>query len=110
MMCQETYFSRRGIFPAYAFDQSFVDAHCVAAYGVAPRPGWVKASYYGATEAGALAFSRVLFSNGEFDPWRAAGVTLNDDASDIVSVLIPEVGPHLLAPLAPALFLVEGCG
>ena len=46
--------------------------------------------------AGAAATaSNIVFSNGEYDPWRAGGVTVNLTDRDIVSVEVAEGGHHL---------------
>ena len=121
LMCQETYFTRRSpsaesglpdIWPPYSFDLAWVGQHCAKVLGpsFAPRPGWVSGSYYGAKAGcpatggaaggsllapGALPAvsggSRIVFANGEYDPWRAAGVTVNDTAKEIVALFVAEV-------------------
>ena len=100
MLCQETYFSRRGVFPHFDYDQSRVKQHCSAKFGAAvtPRTHWISQSYGGrrALEDPKQGFSNIVFTNGEFDPWRAAGVNdLNVTARDIVSLLVKEGAHHL---------------
>ena len=102
-MCQETYFTRRapaegGIFPAYAFDQDWVDAHCAAKYPSAapPRAEWIRRSYGGWSGLVDGPYSNIVFSNGEYDPWRAAGVNgLNVTERDVVSLLVQQGAHHL---------------
>jgi lysosomal Pro-X carboxypeptidase len=85
-MCQETYFTRRppangalpAVWPAYAYNATWVDEHCAALLPTfaPPRPRWIAESYYGG--GGSLApmalpeiarASNIFFSNGEYDPW-----------------------------------------
>ena len=107
MMCQETYFTRRGqedggIFPPFAFNQSAVDAHCISKYGpdVKPAREWIHRSYGGwnALVSPESTASKIVFSNGEYDPWRAAGVNdfnATDNNRDLVSVFVQEGAHHL---------------
>ena len=98
LLPQETYFARAGppadMFDAYAYNASFARARCLDKYAVAPRPTWIEESYGGAAGV-ARAASRVVFSNGDYDPWSAAGVRFNVSERDVVSVQIAEGAHHL---------------
>ena len=69
--------------------QSRVAAHCEAKFpGVAQDPLAV-ASFFDAQAA-----SNILFSNGEYDPWRAGGVLTN--LSDTLRAFqVPQGAHHL---------------
>jgi len=102
MACQETYFSRRAgsIWPEYTFNLTWVTERCQNKYGphVFPRTTHVAEQYGGwAGLAGpAATVSNIVFSNGEFDPWRAAGVNgLNVTERGIVSVIVADGAHHL---------------
>ena len=92
---QETYFPRDGVrdmfWPAPAND-SWVDAHCEAKYGVAPRRRWIADSYGG--RAGVAAATNIVFSNGALDPWSAGGVA--DAAGGATETVRIDLGAHHL--------------
>ena len=108
-MCQETYFTRRagGVFPEYIYNATWVSDHCMAELGPTwkPRTDWISRSYYGASPGNNLqpgylpvpaSASNIIFSNGEYDPWRAAGVTAtNDSDRDVTSVIVSQGAHHL---------------
>jgi len=138
LMCQETYFSRRqqsgdgdddgdddfAIFPPYAFNFTWVKEHCSTTMPwptLVPKPHWIANSYYGGRESSigsdaslrsllrASGASNIVFSNGEYDPWRAAGVNFNQTKNQnginatgglglldsIVGVFVQEGAHHL---------------
>ena len=101
LMCQETYFSRRGVdeggvFPAFEFNQTWVDTHCLKKYGVTPAHRWISSSYGGWDAITGNGVSNIVFSNGEYDPWRAAGVYgFNATERDVVSLLVQQGAHHL---------------
>ena len=56
-------------------DSAATARHCAAAYpGLAQRPQWIAASASFGGAAARTAASNVVFSNGEYDPWRAGGI------------------------------------
>ena len=80
--------------------QTWVNERCRGKYGphVTPRATHVAQQYGGweALSGPAASASHIVFSNGEFDPWRAAGVNgLNVTERDVVSVLVQEGAHHL---------------
>ena len=93
---QETYFGRAGppgdMFWAVAENRSAVAAHCERKYGVGAKGSlpWIAASGRFGQQAG----SNVLFSNGEYDPWRSGGVLA--DLSPTVRSIEVEQGAHHL--------------
>jgi lysosomal Pro-X carboxypeptidase len=114
MMCQETYFTRRPlldedlstgvIFPNYDYNLTWINEHCAETQGSSfiPRPSWITNSYYGGgftTTSGMLPIStkgsNIIFTNGEYDPWRSAGVIMNDEDSDIISLFVAQGAHHL---------------
>lgn len=91
---EETYFARDGVndmFPPFAYNLSFIAAHCAAKYNLTPRTNWI-ASSYGASYIGSGA-TNIVFSNGGFDPWSTGG--LKDASGDLQSIFI-EGGAHHL--------------
>ena len=56
-------------------DTAATARHCAAAYpGLAQRPQWIAASASFGGAAARTAASNIVFSNGEYDPWRAGGI------------------------------------
>jgi lysosomal Pro-X carboxypeptidase len=94
---QETYFSLNGtsdmFWPAPS-NQTAITAHCAAKYdGLAQRPEWVAQSA-ALDGAGGVAASNIIFSNGEYDPWRSGGV-LRNLSSTLVAIEVPQGAHHL---------------
>ena len=93
---QETYFGRAGpptdMFWAVAENRSAVAAHCEKKYGVGAKGSlpWIAAS----SAFGAQAGSNVLFSNGEYDPWRSGGV-LTDLGPSVRALEVAHGAHHL---------------
>jgi len=76
------------------FNKSEADiaAHCARRFpGVVQRPGWIAATSAFTSEASA---SHIIFSNGEYDPWRSGGV-LTNLSSTLVAVEVPQGAHHL---------------
>jgi len=73
---------------------------CFQTYGVRPNFEFVL-NYYGGLEPKKdfSAFSNIVFSNGQLDPWRFGGV--NEDINDSVISLYIELGAHHLDLRAP---------
>eukprot|EP01023_Acetabularia_acetabulum_P045962 TRINITY_DN468_c0_g2_i1.p1 TRINITY_DN468_c0_g2~~TRINITY_DN468_c0_g2_i1.p1 ORF type:complete len:519 (-),score=99.62 TRINITY_DN468_c0_g2_i1:189-1745(-) len=63
---------------------------CKQAYGVEPRKYHAQVQWGGRNIKAA---SNIIFSNGEYDPWRYGGITTNLSDS-LVAIVIPEVGHH----------------
>jgi lysosomal Pro-X carboxypeptidase len=74
------------------FDLDAVAAGCRERWRVEPRPDW-PVTFYGGWAA-LRAASNIVFTNGELDPWRGGGVTVNVSAS-VQSYVIPGVGHHV---------------
>ena len=66
---------------------------CHALYGTWPQPEW-QAVNWGGWDIGAAGVSNIVFSNGELDPWRGGGVTLNLSAT-LPSIVIADAGHHI---------------
>ena len=95
MLCQETYYARDGVsdmFWKYPFDLEFINQRCEIEYGVEPRPDWIVTQYGPLSKLDQ--YSNIVFSNGDYDPWSAAGVTSNVSSS-VLAVVI-EGGAHHL--------------
>jgi len=92
---QETYFNLSGTADMFwDFNKSEADiaAHCARRFpGVVQRPGWIAATSAFTSEASA---SHIIFSNGEYDPWRSGGV-LTNLSSTLVAVEVPQGAHHL---------------
>ena len=91
---QETYFTIDGehdMFWSRPRNRSAVAAHCWDKYRVTAKGGaWIAAS----ARFGAGAGSNVIFSNGQYDPWRSGGVVA--DLSPSLRALEVEHGAHHL--------------
>ena len=92
---QETYFNLSGtddMFWPFNKSAATITAHCARRFpGVVQRPDWIAAT--SAFMSGSSA-SHVIFSNGEYDPWRAGGV-LRNLSSTLVAVEVPGGAHHL---------------
>ena len=67
-------------------------AACQAQYGVSPRPRWM-ATAFGGRKALETA-TRIIFSNGEYDPWAGGGVLTN--VTDSIHAVFIAGGAHHL--------------
>lgn len=61
--------------------------YCKRNLGVDTRPYWAT-KQWGGKEISAA--SNIIFSNGEYDPWRGGGVTYNISDS-VIAIVIKEV-------------------
>ena len=91
---QETYFSLTGtsdMFCRRPHNRSAVAAHCEKKYGVGTeRVTWIAQS----SRVGATAGSNILFSNGQYDPWRSGGV-LHDLSPSLRAIEVANGAHHL---------------
>lgn len=65
---------------------------CMSELGILPDPLWIS-QRFGGWNIGKTA-SRILFSNGGFDPWARGGIT-ESLSPELPAILIPEVGHHM---------------
>ncbi|KAL1524642.1 hypothetical protein AB1Y20_019529 [Prymnesium parvum] len=92
---QETYFPLDGIHDMFwtrPANKSAINERCAAKYGVRRDSMWIAAT--SSFMEGAQGASNVIFSNGEYDPWRAGGVLTNLSDS-IVALQVPRGAHHL---------------
>jgi len=91
---QETYFTLTGVsdmFWARPANATAIAAYCERKYAVGFRAGWIAAT----SDLGlASAASNIVFSNGEYDPWRSGGILTNLSTS-LVAVDIAQGAHHL---------------
>jgi lysosomal Pro-X carboxypeptidase len=91
---QETYFELTGasdMFWPRPDNRSVVAAHCERKYGVGARGvAWIAQS----ARVGPSAGSNILFSNGQYDPWRSGGVL--SDLSPTLRAVHVDGGAHHL--------------
>jgi len=73
------------------FDYPGYVEYCNEAYNITPRPFMLE-MLYGAKKLDQ--FSKIIFSNGELDPWSGGGVTYN--VSDTVLAIVIEDAAHHL--------------
>ena len=96
---QETYFSITGesdMFWSRPMDRKAIEAHCMKSYGVKGRPFWIaeSAAIGGRKGKGPAGTSNIVFSNGQFDPWRSGGVL--SELGDGITAVDIEGGAHHL--------------
>ncbi|ETO33033.1 hypothetical protein RFI_04075 [Reticulomyxa filosa] len=58
-----------------------------------PRPLWANTNF-GGWQIGKGGVTNIVFSNGQLDPWRGGGITLNLSQT-ITSIVIPDSGHHI---------------
>eukprot|EP00474_Spongospora_subterranea_P001741 CRZ02199.1 hypothetical protein [Spongospora subterranea] len=82
---------RNSMFPPSEWDEDAYDLQCRKKYGVCPRPKFAEIQF-GAKKISA--FSNIVFSNGNLDPWSGGGV-LESVSSSLVAVVIEGAAHHL---------------
>eukprot|EP00440_Ansanella_granifera_P067452 gb/GFBE01073163.1/.p1 GENE.gb/GFBE01073163.1/~~gb/GFBE01073163.1/.p1 ORF type:complete len:226 (+),score=49.64 gb/GFBE01073163.1/:1-678(+) len=88
-------FGRDGVHDMYwlaPWNVTTAQETCMQNHGLWPDPNWA-AERFGGWQI-AKSATRILFSNGELDPWKGGGVT-ETLAPELPAVLIPEVGHHI---------------
>ena len=75
-----------------AWNKTRLDKFCQGVYNATPRTGWIPL-LYGLDRI--KASSNIVFSNGEYDPWRTGGITTDVGSDTIVPVYIAEGAHHL---------------
>eukprot|EP00916_Digyalum_oweni_P009468 GHVL01015983.1.p1 GENE.GHVL01015983.1~~GHVL01015983.1.p1 ORF type:complete len:438 (+),score=149.59 GHVL01015983.1:82-1314(+) len=75
------------------WNQTEVDLECEKKYSVKPDTEWA-VTFTGNRQEWDENCSKIIFSNGEFDPWRSGGV-LNITSSDCLALNIPQGAHHL---------------
>lgn len=73
------------------FSSTWLDAYCRQNWDVMPRPDWLWLQYGGKQLDHA---SRIIFSNGLLDPWRAGGL-MQSMGNRLVALKIPMSAHHL---------------
>jgi len=58
-----------------------------------PRPLWANTNF-GGWQIGTAGVTNIVYSNGQLDPWRGGGITLNLSDS-VTSIVIADVGHHV---------------
>ena len=95
LMPQETYFAMDGVSDMFwprSDSGASVRNRCERRFGILPRRRWIAASTGGGPR-GLAAVTRVVYSNGELDPWSSGGVR-SSLGPETVAVDIPEGGHH----------------
>nr|CCA23453.1 lysosomal ProX carboxypeptidase putative [Albugo laibachii Nc14] len=75
-----------------AWNQSEDNANCIKTWGVSLRPFWA-VTQFGGLKALQRA-SNIVFSNGNYDPWSATGVT-KSISSSVVYIPVPGGAHHI---------------
>ncbi len=86
--------SRDGIndmFFPQPFDYGYAIEDCKRRWGVEPRPYWITITYGGKDISD---YSNIIFSNGEYDPWKGGGVLKN--ITDSLHAVYIDGGAHHL--------------
>ena len=92
---QETYFTLDGVrdmFWSRPANRTAVAAKCAAKYGVGTKGSWIASS----SSFAAAGATNIIFSNGEYDPWRAGGVLTNRSESIVAIEVPPRVVPTVV--------------
>lgn len=95
LMPQETYFAMDGVSDMFwprSDSGASVRNRCERRFGILPRRRWIAASTGGGPR-GLAAVTRVVYSNGDLDPWSSGGVR-SSLGPETVAVDIPEGGHH----------------
>ena len=93
---EDPYYASQGVpndmfWPQPMWNDSSLTSYCAAAHSVEPRIEWM-ATEYGMGRI--KASSNIVFSNGEYDPWRSGGIT-SDVNPTVLALFIREGGHHL---------------
>ena len=82
----------RDMFWRFNKSAATIATHCTRRFpGVVQRPGWIAAT---SAFSSAGSASHIIFSNGEYDPWRSGGV-LRNLSSTLVAIEVPQGAHHL---------------
>ena len=79
------------MFPPTEWTLQDLTSYCQETYGLVPRRDWT-VRYFGGGNLKAA--SRIIFSNGDLDPWSTAGIT-TQLADDLPAVVIEQAAHHL---------------
>jgi lysosomal Pro-X carboxypeptidase len=66
--------SRDAFWPPLVVDEQSLTEQCLATYGMSPRIGAAAVEFGGSVRDTVAGMSNIIWSNGEFDPWRKYGV------------------------------------
>lgn len=78
----------------YEPNQTACFEHCQKVWGVVPRPNWEEMYFFGQDIGSG---SNIFITNGQVDPWRAAGITeLPKGANPSIVTRTIEMGAHHL--------------
>lgn len=82
------------MFPPLDFTLEMRNHYCAGKFGLGySRLDWLKTEYFGTLD-GIKKTSRLIFPNGDLDPWMPGGVL--EDLSDSLIAIIIEGGAHHL--------------
>lgn len=101
-LAMPTTFNENSMFIPETFDFDAYTKTCQEAYGLTPDYEWAL-RYFGGynIDKDFLADTNTIFSNGQFDPWRAGGLNKNVTADGSGIALYIEGGAHHLDLRAP---------
>jgi dipeptidyl-peptidase II len=77
------------MFPSAPYSMAWIQEYCGKTWGVQPRPDWLPLRINLETE------SKIIFSNGELDPWSTGGIKSSVPSRDIHAIWIPLAAHHL---------------
>ncbi|KAF5398458.1 Lysosomal Pro-X carboxypeptidase precursor [Paragonimus heterotremus] len=93
----------KDMFPPMDWDAEVFSEACFKKYGVRPRMSWSDKQFWGKRLQTA---SKIVFSNGDLDPWSGFGVQRQEDVPQCHVIRIPNGAHHLdlraSNPLDPA--------
>jgi len=79
---------RTDMFPPAPWTINFLNNYCTQNWNVRPRPHWMPLNTNLKTS------SRIIFSNGDLDPWHSGGV-LHNLSDSLIAIRIAEGAHHL---------------